>query len=302
MRRMDTNEKTGSDAGSRKKKKMVLGRGLDALIAGIEPDEAAKDYFHCAIAQIRPNRFQPRIQFSEQQLRDLADSIREQGIIQPLLVRTDRDGYELVTGERRLRAAKLAGLSQVPVVVRNLSDADLLEMSIVENIQREDLNPMEEAEAYHRLMTEFHLTQEQTAIRVSKSRPAVANMLRLRQLSQPIKESILQGQLSMGHARALLGAETAALQNAAWRVVLAKKLSVRETENLIRRMKAESEKPVPKPSSEAIHFTHLAEDLSRHLGTRVQIKRRGRKGKVEIEYYSDEDLDRLIQYLKREAP
>lgn len=299
---MDTNEKNDSDSIPRQRKKMALGRGLDALISGVQTQEAAKDYFHCGVEQIRPNRFQPRIQFSDQQLRDLADSIREQGIIQPLLVRSDGDGYELVTGERRLRAAKLAGLSQVPVVVRNLSDADLLEMSIVENIQREDLNPMEEAEAYHRLMTEFHLTQEQTAIRVSKSRPAVANMLRLRQLSEPIKESILQGQLSMGHARALLGAETSALQNAAWKVVLAKKLSVRETENLIRRMKAESEKPVVAPSTEAIHFTHLAEDLSRHLGTRVQIKRHGKKGKVEIEYYSDEDLDRLIQHLKRAQP
>jgi len=194
----------------------------------------------------------------------------------------------------------MAGLSHVPVIVKSITDSDLLEMSIVENIQREDLNPMEEAEAYNMLITEFDLTQDQVAVRVGKSRSAVANFLRLRQLPEQIKISIMDGALSMGHARALLGAKTSAQQNAAWRSVVSKGLSVRETENLIKRLKSEEKKPKESsPSSEQRYLISLAEDLSRHFGTQVQIKRRGQTGTVEIKFYSNDDLDRLLSLLKQ---
>lgn len=298
---MKTTNNKVTRSGSKKTKKIALGRGLDALIPGIDTvEDRSKEYFQCDIELIRPNRFQPRLRFSDDELEELSRSIKEHGIIQPLLVREDDNGYELATGERRLRAAKNAGLSHVPVVVKNITDSDLLEMSIVENIQREDLNPMEEAEAYNMLITEFNLTQDQVAVRVGKSRSAVANFLRLRQLPEQIKISIIDGALSMGHARALLGAKTSAQQNAAWRSVISKGLSVRETENLIKRLKSEEIKPKESsPSSEQRYLLSLAEDLSRHFGTQVQIKRRGQTGTVEIKFYSNDDLDRLLSLLKQ---
>ena len=295
-------------SGAKKKRKMALGRGLDALIPDLgavegisgSPATAKKDYFLCAIDMIRPNRYQPRRQFSPDELDELADSIRSQGIIQPLLVRSDDVGYELVAGERRLRAASLAGLNQVPVVVKEISDAKMLEVSIVENIQRANLNPMEEAEAYSRLISEFDLTQDQAAERVGKSRSAVANFLRLRQLPEPIKDSILEGALSMGHARALLGADTPAKQQAAWREVMAKKLSVRETEALIKRISARSKPAVtPEPTPEQRYFNDISEDLSRHFGTRVRIQRKGKRGRLVIDFFSDDDLDRLLTMLRK---
>lgn len=285
-----------------KRKKLALGRGLEALIPDADPagDAAPGEYFLCDIQLIRPNRFQPRRQFAETELEELAASVREQGILQPLMVRKSESGFELVAGERRLRAARRAGLSQVPVVVRPVSDDQLLEMSLVENIQRADLNPIEEAEAYHRLIHQFNLTQEQAAARVGKSRSAVANFLRLRQLPEPIQAGIVEGALSMGHARALLGAENAAQQLTAWRAVVAKKLSVRETEDLVRRLKSEKKPPrVSRKSSEATHLTGLSEELSRHLGTKVTIRKSGRQGRLEIEFYSNDDLDLLITRLRQ---
>lgn len=288
----------------KKRKKMALGKGLDALIPDVglmddpgKPD-AAKDYFKCEIDLIQPNRYQPRTHFSQEELSQLSDSIRIQGIIQPLLVRKQDVGYELVAGERRLRAAKLAGLTQVPVIVKEISDVEMLELSIIENIQRENLNPIEEADAYHRLMVEFDLTQDQAAARVGKSRSAVANILRLRQLPEPIKATIFDGQLSMGHARALLGVDSPAQQHTAWRAVMAKGLSVRQTEALVKSLKDPGSAVAPKEmSSEDRHINSMAEDLSRRFGTKVQIKRRGKKGRVEIEFYSNDDLDRLLMLL-----
>ena len=286
---------------SKKRRKIALGRGLDALLPDIEYVESvSKEYFQCHIELIRPNRYQPRMQFSEGELEGMARSIKEHGIIQPLLVRKDENGYELVTGERRLRGAKKAGLDQVPVIVKTITDTDLLEMSIVENVQREDLNPVEEAEAYYQLITKFDLTQDQAAARVGKSRSAVANFLRLRQLSEQIKASIKDGALSMGHARALLGASNSAQQNAAWKTVVSKGLSVRETENLIKSLKAEKKKPKKSSTnSEQRYFLSLADELSHRFGTKVQIKRRGQKGKVEIAFYNNDDLDRLLSLLKQ---
>ena len=290
-----------AESGSKKSKKLVLGRGLDALLPDIEPmEDISREYFMCDIGLIQPNRYQPRLRFSDNELEDMARSIRQQGIIQPLLVRKDNNGYELIAGERRLRAAKKAGLRQVPVIVKTITDTDMLEMSIVENVQRSDLNPIEEAEAYHRLITEFGLTQDQAADRVGKSRSAVANFLRLRQLPEKIKGSIMDGDLSMGHARALLGTATSAQLNAVFRTVISKGLSVRETERLIKRLKAEKEKPKkPIASSEQRYLSDVADDLSGRFGTKVQIKRRGKKGSVEIEFYSIDDLDRLLSLLKQ---
>ena len=300
---MEKDKKKKKEAGpsSKKRKKIALGRGLNALLPDIELiEDRSKEYFQCHIELIRPNRYQHRLRFSEGELEGMARSIKEHGIIQPLLVRKDDNGYELVTGERRLRAAKKAGLNQVPVIVKTITDTDLLEMSIVENVQREDLNPMEEAEAYYQLITKFDLTQDQAAARVGKSRSAVTNLLRLRQLSEQIKASIRDGTLSMGHARALLGASNSAQQNAAWRAVVSKGLSVRETESLIKSLKAEKKKPKKSStSSEQRYLLSLADELSRRFGTKVQIKRRGQKGRVEITFYNNDDLDRVLRLLKQ---
>lgn len=292
-------KRTGSSV--KKIKKMALGRGLDALLPDIGPVESTtKEYFECAVGLIRPNRYQPRLKFSGRELEELALSIEKQGIIQPLLVRRDDDGYELITGERRLRAAKKAGLKRVPVVIKSATDADLLEMSIVENVQRADLNPMEEADAYHKLISEFDLTQEQAAERVGKSRSAVANLLRLRQLPEQIKNSIMEGTLSMGHARALLAIESSAQQNMTFRTVVSKRLSVRETENLIKRLKEKKKKSDhDATTSEQRYYSSLSDDLSRRFGTKVQIKRRGQRGMMAFEFYSNDDLDRLLNLLMK---
>ena len=299
MQRSKLTKTVGPKSGTRKK--MALGKGLGALLPEVETaKDEQKDFFFCDIDLIRPNRFQPRLNFSEEDLQELTDSIKTQGILQPLLVRKDDDGYELIAGERRLRAAKRARLNQVPVVIKRVDDNQMLEMAIVENIQRENLNPIEEAEAYHRLITQLNLTQDQASARVGKSRSAVANFLRLRQLPEQIKDSITDGSLSMGHARAILGATASTQQLAAWRAVIAKGLSVRQTETLIRHLKSEKKKPrVSRNRTEEIYLTGLAEDLSRHFGTKIMIKKAGQKGKVEIEFYSNDDLDRLIRRLKK---
>ena len=287
------------------RRKKALGKGLDALIPDMSSlnkpvnDTISKDFFQCDIDLIQPNPFQPRLRFSQEELSELAQSVKSQGILQPLLVRATDRGYELVAGERRLRAAKLADLEAVPVMVKDVTDAQMVEMSIVENIQRENLNPMEEAEGYHRLMREFKLTQEQAAERVGKSRSAVANFLRLRQLSEPIKISISEGKLSMGHARAILGLPNSAMQNAVFKEVISKGLSVRQTEKLVKRLKETPKDPKQKePSSMDNQLKVLSEGLSRHFGTKVQIKRSGKKGRVEIEFYSDDDLERLLEILQ----
>ena len=278
---------------------MALGKGLGALIPDIDDiHQISNEYFQCDIELIQPNRYQPRKHFSEDELAALSRSIKEQGVIQPLLLRKVEDGYELVAGERRLRAARMAGLTEVPCVVKSVSDSQSLEISIIENIQRENLNPVEEADAYHRLMSEFGLTQDEAAVRVGKSRSAVANFLRIRNLSAAIKKSLIDGELSMGHARALLGATNKTHQQAVWKSVVAKGLSVRETEALVKKLKTSQQTPKKRASSSTdIHLSRIAEDLSRQYGTRVEIKRQGQKGKVAIEFYSDDDLDRLLALL-----
>lgn len=287
----------------KKKRRPALGRGLDSLIPQTPQETASSDYLMCDVDDIRPNRFQPRVKFPKEELQELSASIKTQGVIQPLLVRKDGAGYELVAGERRLRASKMAGLLQVPIIIKDIDDKQMLELSIIENIQRENLNPLEEAEAYHRLITEFHITQEEASLRVGKSRSAVANILRLRQLPEPVKAAIMDNLLSMGHARALLGADTTAHQNAALRAILTGSLSVRQTEALIKRMKSSKKPPrTPLPNSNAIYFKGLEDELSRQFGTGVRINRQGKKGKVEIDFYSDDDLDRLLNFFKQMSP
>ena len=288
----------------RSPKKKALGRGLDALFPDITPVENGEsDYFLCEVDAIAPNRFQPRNRFSEDELAELAASIKQEGIIQPIVVRKAAAGYELVAGERRLRAARMAGLTRVPTVVRDITDQQHLVFSIIENVQRENLNPLEEADGYHTLVSKFEFSQEQVAETVGKSRSAIANFLRLRHLPDHIKDSIKEGRISMGHARALLGVRTPQQQNAVWQDVIKKDLSVRQTEALVKAAAQATQKasaptaPKKSRSTEATYFSNIAEELSRSFGTKVQIKRKGKKGKVEIEFYSDDDLNRVLELL-----
>jgi ParB family chromosome partitioning protein len=282
-------------------KKQVLGRGLDALIPDVETtDLGPTSFFYCDIEAIRPNPYQPRRTFTQEELQGLADSIKEKGVIQPLVVRADTSGYLLIVGERRWRSARMAGLKQVPVVVKDVSEAEMLELALVENVQREDLNPLEKAEAYYRLMTEFGLTQQQVARRLGHDRSTVANFLRLRNLPNDIQADIVNHTLTMGHARALLGAETPIQQKAAWRRIVSRNLSVRAAEALVTQFKSKKTKGLKsKPaSSENVYFQSMADDLGRHLGTKVRIVRRGKRGRLEIDFYGHDDLDRLVTRLK----
>ncbi|MCF8023959.1 MAG: ParB/RepB/Spo0J family partition protein [Desulfobacteraceae bacterium] len=284
-----------------KKRKTGLGKGLDALFPEIENGAGGRetDYFSCDISLIKPNPCQPRRQFDQEDLEELAESVRAHGVLQPLLVRETGNDYQLVAGERRLRAAKMAGLYTIPVVVKSIKDDELLAFSIIENIQRADLNAMEEAEAYQRLLDEFGLTQDQVASRVGKSRSAVANFLRLNHLSDEVKDYLRERSLSMGHARALLASRTPAVQREACRAILAKGLSVRESEKLVARLNKESQGAANRnPGPQDIHIAGLEEDLGRRFGTKVKIKRSGKKGRVEIEFYDDNDLDRLLSLMQ----
>lgn len=282
----------------KKQKKSVLGRGLGALIPGINDSEEkpseSKDYFICDIDLIRSNPYQPRITFNEEELRELSDSISEIGVLQPLLVREADEGYELIAGERRLRASKMAGLGSVPVVVKSATNREMLEISIIENIQRANLNPMEESDSYHRLMADFGLTQNEAAERVGKSRSAVANFLRLRNLPDQVKDAIKDDTVSMGHARALLGLDNHSQQLSAFSEIVTRSLSVRQTEAMVKKMKAvKEEKQAPKPA-DATWVNEIADSLSKRFGTKVQIKRKGNRGVVTIEFYNSDDLDRLV--------
>jgi len=282
-------------------KRRVLGRGLDALIPDIETSDLdPTSFFKCDIDAIRPNPYQPRRTFAEEELRSLSDSIKEKGVIQALVVRPAATGYELIVGERRWRSARMAGLKQVPVVVKDVSTEEMLELALVENIQREDLNPLEKAEAYYQLMKEFGLTQEKVAKRVGQDRSTVANFLRIRNLPKQIQEDIVNSTLTMGHARALMGAETPAQQKTAWRRIVSGDLSVRAAEALVKKLKADKGKASKSKavSSADLHLQGVADDLTRRLGTKVRIVRHGKRGRLEIEFYGNDDLDRLITRLK----
>ncbi|HXF75795.1 MAG TPA: ParB/RepB/Spo0J family partition protein [Methylomirabilota bacterium] len=284
--------------------KKGLGRGLSALIPSASEPKSSGDgraALEVAVERITPSPFQPRRTFDEAKIEELAASIRNQGIIQPLVVRPRGDGFELIAGERRWRAAAKAGLSKVPVVVRDASDHEALQLALVENLQREDLNPIEEATGYRRLQEEFHWSQEEMAEKVGKSRPAIANSLRLLSLPAEVQQEISAGNLPAGQARALLGLHSEALMIKAAREVIARGLSTRETEKMVRQLimgRRRRSVPLLDPDMKS-----LVEQLQRTLGTRVRLlpKARSSRGKIEIEYYTSADLQRIVQTIIRPA-
>ncbi len=258
-----------------------------------------------SLNDIRPNRYQPRREFDDAAIQELAESIKSSGIIQPLVVRKVRDGFELIAGERRLRAAKAAGLKQVPIVIRRSTDKEALELALIENIQRQDLNCVDEALAYFQLIEEFSLKQEEVADRVGKDRATVANYLRLLRLPETILEDLKTQALSFGHGKALLGLDDADLRLRARKQILEKKLSVRETESLVDLLKNEkkesqssssSSKPTPEPYAERL--IHLSRELARHWSTQVEIKGSDKRGKILIHYSSRQELDRILEGMK----
>ena len=284
----------------------ALGKGLGALTPQLEEDDLQNTQ-EISIEDIETNPYQPRRHFDPESLQELAASIKEHGVLQPLLVRKKDPGYQLIAGERRLRAAKQAGLSTVPVVVKALDDRTVMEIALVENLQREDLNPLEEAEAYQRLITEFNLTQEEVAKAVGKSRPAIANTLRLLNLPEPIQQLVANGQLTMGHARALLSLERPEEQLYISEKIITEKLSVRETEEIVRQTRLsgvsretpgeEEEKKQKERQKIDPNLQAIIDDMTRLFGTKVRIKKNGERGKIEIEYYSPEEFERITEIL-----
>ncbi len=278
-------------------KRRGLGRGLGSLIPGSDTTDTADSTLPIvAIDSISPNPHQPRSIMDEGELAELAASIREHGLIQPLIVnRVDENNYTLIAGERRLRAAKIAGLGQVPVVVKDATPQDMLELALVENIQRADLNALEEATAYQHLIVEFGLTQEEVADRVGKSRPTVANMVRLLNLPDNIQAAILDGRISGAHARALLPLPTREAQTTMMKNIIKQGLSVRQVEAIVKKMLI-AEKPKPKaPKALPAELMALESQFRQSLGTRVNIEKGAQGGKVIIYYYSDEDLQSIYE-------
>ena len=275
-----------------------LGKGLDALIpGGKDSPSSAGGVMQAAVESIARNPRQPRVQFDAGELDELAASIREHGIIQPLIVSPGKNGaYVLIAGERRLQAAKKAGLQTVPVILRQASDRQHLELALIENVQRADLGPLEEADAYQHLVQDFGLSQEQVAERVGKSRVAVTNTLRLLGLSQRVKQALAEEQITEGHARALLGLTSAKAQEAALQTVLKLFLSVRQTEGLVRKLGGEKPKAKVK-SKPAADVADIERRLRASLGTKVALKHGKKGGAVTIYYYSDEELDTLLERL-----
>lgn len=298
-------------------KKGGLGKGIDSLIPNkvSKPAEASKEQVRVKndkeiegvfvnINKVEPNREQPRKNFDEDALQELSESIKQFGVLQPLLVQDKKDYYEIIAGERRWRAAKLAGIKEVPVIIKDLTDQEIVEIALIENIQRENLNPIEEAFAYKRLLTEFNLKQDEVAERVSKSRTAVTNSMRLLKLDEKVQQMVIDDMISTGHARALLGISDSEKQYVTAQKIFDEKLSVRETEKLVKKIQQEKDNPAPKeaakidPKMEAI-FHDLEEKMKAILGTKVAINQKDdKKGKIEIEYYSMEELDRIIDLLR----
>ena len=296
--------------------KRGLGKGLDSLIptnvmmesevkhatvsTASSPEEEKDGTLMVKLSKVEPNREQPRKNFDEDSLQELAESLKQFGMLQPILVQNRGDYYEIIAGERRWRAAKIAGLKEVPVIVRELTDQEIVEISLIENIQREDLNPIEEAQAYKRLLTEFHLKQDEVAERVSKSRTAVTNSMRLLKLDERVQQMVIDEMLTTGHARALISIEDRDLQFQMANQIFDNKLSVRETEKLVRKLGEEKEETTKtKEADVEIIYRNLEEKVKEILGTKVQIShKKNNSGKIEIEYYSNEELERIIELLE----
>lgn len=279
-------------------KQRGLGRGLGALIDDFSASESTQAVTSLPLQKVEPNPNQPRHRFDEEELQALADSISEHGILQPLAVRKMEGGfYQIIAGERRWRAARLAGLQEVPVVVVEADDKTVMELALIENLQRQDLNPMEEAEGYRVLTEEYGLTQEEAAARVGKSRPAVANALRLLALPDEVRELVEKGELSAGHARAILSLPTKAKQKTAAQRILALRLSVRQAEAMCKRLAAEEKKPEPPKHTGVDYVAECEKALSRRLDRKVRIVNGKRKGRFELEFYGEDDLQRLYEIL-----
>lgn len=274
----------------------ALGKGLSALIPEADDLAGAGAFFQCPVEAVEPNPYQPRKRFGEEELEELAASVREKGVLTPLLVSKTEKGYRLIAGERRWRAAQRAGLERVPVVVRESSPAESLELALIENIHRKDLNPIEEATAFQRLMEDTEITQEELAKRLGKDRTTVTNTLRLLKLPRTIQQDVVEERLTMGHARALAGLKTREDQMAVREAILKKALSVRQTELLVKRREA------PGRSGRAglrqdSYTRSLEENLKQSLGTKVEIVKRGKQGRISIFFYSEDELDRLLEIL-----
>ena len=288
--------------------KRGLGKGLDTMIPPVKNekksekgDPAKGPETLVNITKVEPNREQPRKNFDEDALLELSESIKQYGLLQPILVQDRKDYYEIIAGERRWRAAKLAGLKQVPVIIKNLTDQEIVEISLIENIQRENLNPIEEAIAYKRLLNEFNLKQDEVAERVSKSRTAVTNSMRLLKLSDDVQRMVIDEMITTGHARALLGVEDPAEQYNLAQRIFDEKLSVREVEKIVKNMgkpvKPKKEKVVDK--SMQVIYDDISEKLKTQLGTKVNIvPKEDGSGKIEIEFYSHDELDRILDLMK----
>ncbi len=287
-----------------------LGKGLDSLIAdkvgnsaGTEKVAEEKQEVLVPISKVEPNKDQPRKNFDEDALLELAESIKQFGVLQPLLVQDKNDYYEIIAGERRWRAAKLAGLKKVPVIIKHLTDQEIVEISLIENIQREDLNPIEEAIAYKRLLNEFNLKQDEVAERVSKSRTAVTNSMRLLKLNDRVQQMVIDDMITTGHARALLAIPDEEKQYAIAQKIFDEKLSVRETEKLVKKFQKMKNSPVKEINQEKIKldavYQEVEEKMKTILGTKVMINQKdSMKGKIEIEYYSPQELDRIYELLQ----
>ena len=275
----------------------ALGKGLSALIPETEDfGMGGARFFHCPIEMIEPNPYQPRQAFEGEELEDLARSVKEQGILTPLLVSKTERGYRLIAGERRWRAAQKAGLARVPVVVRETTPAESLELALIENIHRKDLNPIEEAMAYSRLLENPGVTQESLASRLGKDRATIANIVRLLKLPTSIQKDLMEGRLSMGHARVLAGLKDGLEQRAMRDEIIRKDLSVRQTEALVKkRSRLGASRTLGK--TEDPYLQSLADSLKNSLGTKVEIRKRGKQGSILIYFYSDEELDRLLEVL-----
>ena len=286
-------------------KKKGLGKGLDSLIPEnkkvikeISREEPKSGEQMMKINQVEPNREQPRRNFDEDALIELADSIKQFGVLQPLLVRKVDDYYEIIAGERRWRAAKLAGIKEVPVIVKEFNEQEVVEIALIENIQRENLNPIEEAMAFKKLLTEFHLKQDEVAERVSKSRTAVTNSMRLLKLNEKVQHMIVTDMISTGHARALLAIEDPEQQEALALRIFDEKLSVRDTEKLIKALKNPQKVRVKKVITHQFVYEDLETKMEQRLGTKVNVAARANgKGKIEIEYYSDDELEHMFELI-----
>jgi ParB family chromosome partitioning protein len=283
--------------------KKALGRGVQAIFQAMPGLEAQRDenVIEVAIADIVPNPYQPRKNFDQEKLEELANSIQQYGVIQPIVIRRIAKGFELVAGERRWRAAQKCGLKVIPVVIRDYSDSEMMEIALIENLQRENLNPIEEAVSYRRLMEEFGLTQEEVAKKLGRSRSLIANTIRLLQLPEQIQAFVSRGTLSMGHAKALLALPTAELQHDAANRVIEEDLNVRDIEEIVRKATAKQSKTKKKINTREISLIDAEERLKIFFGTQVKIKPGNIKSRIEIEYYSLEDLERILEITERNS-